>query len=183
MFSEHLTRWQFLGIGVAVADRPEGPFVDALGRPLIDKFRNGAQPIDPFVFRDDDGQHYLYYGGWRHCNVVRLSPDLLALVPFADGTTFKDITPADYVEGPFVFKRDGKNYSPDFAAVARAFGVDGVRIESAQQFRPAFEHAIASGKPVVIDVAMMNEPVPTAGHWNINAIYSPDKMVSHVAVA
>jgi acetolactate synthase-1/2/3 large subunit len=82
-----------------------------------------------------------------------------------------------------VVKRDVKNYSPDFAAVARAFGIDGVHIESAQQFKPAFEHAIASGRPVVIDVAMMNEPVPTAGHWNINEIYSPDKAVSHVAVA
>jgi acetolactate synthase-1/2/3 large subunit len=53
----------------------------------------------------------------------------------------------------------------------------------AQQFKPAFEHAVSSGRPVVIDVAMMNEPVPTAGHWNINEIYSPDKAVSHVAVA
>lgn len=44
------------GIGVAVADGPQGPFVDALGKPLVDKFHNGAQPIDPFVFRDDDGQ-------------------------------------------------------------------------------------------------------------------------------
>ena len=43
------------GIGVAVADRPEGPFKDYLGKPLIDKFHNGAQPIDQFVFRDDDG--------------------------------------------------------------------------------------------------------------------------------
>jgi len=82
-----------------------------------------------------------------------------------------------------VFKRNGKSYSPDFAAVARAFGVDGVRIESAAQFRPALEAAVASGRPVVIDVAMMNEPVPTAGHWNINEIYSPDKEVSHVAIA
>lgn len=98
------------GIGVAVADRPEGPFADAIGRPLIDRFHNGAQPIDPFVFRDDDGTHYLYYGGWKHCNVVRLAPDLVSLVPFDDGTTFKEITPANYVEGPFVFKRHGKYY-------------------------------------------------------------------------
>ena len=47
------------GIGVAVSDRPEGPFKDAIGKPLIDAFHNGAQPIDQFVFRDDDGQHYL----------------------------------------------------------------------------------------------------------------------------
>jgi beta-xylosidase len=98
------------GIGVAVAERPEGPFTDALGRPLIDRFHNGAQPIDPFVFRDDDGQHYLYYGGWRHCNVVRLTPDLLGLTPFPGSVLFKDITPASYVEGPFVFKRRGKYY-------------------------------------------------------------------------
>ena len=98
------------GIGVAVADRPKGPFVDALGKPLVDKFHNGAQPIDPFVFRDDDGQHYLYYGGWRHCNVARLTADLVGLAPFPDGMTFKDITPASYVEGPFVFKRQGKYY-------------------------------------------------------------------------
>ncbi len=98
------------GIGVAVADRPAGPFRDALGKPLIGRFQNGAQPIDPFVFRDDDGQHYLYYGGWRRCNVTRLAPDLLSLEPFADGSVFKDITPEHYVEGPFVFKRGGRYY-------------------------------------------------------------------------
>jgi beta-xylosidase len=98
------------GIGVAVADRPEGPYRDALGKPLIDKFHNGAQPIDQFVFRDDDGQHYMYYGGWRHCNVTRLADDLLSLVPLDDGQLFKEITPERYVEGPFVFKRDGRYY-------------------------------------------------------------------------
>jgi hypothetical protein len=98
------------GIGVAVADRPSGPFVDALGKPLVDKFHNGAQPIDPYVFRDDDGQYYLYYGGWRHCNVARMRPDMKALLPFPDGTVFKEITPANYVEGPFVFRRQGHYY-------------------------------------------------------------------------
>ncbi|MFA6128652.1 MAG: glycoside hydrolase family 43 protein [Bacteroidales bacterium] len=98
------------GIGVAVADEPEGPYRDAIGKPLINSFHNGAQPIDQFVFRDDDGQFYLYYGGWRHCNVVRLSPDLLNIESFPDGETFKEITPEKYVEGPFVFKRSGKYY-------------------------------------------------------------------------
>jgi beta-xylosidase len=41
------------GIGVAIADKPSGPFKDYLGKPLIDQFHNGAQPIDQFVFRDD----------------------------------------------------------------------------------------------------------------------------------
>ena len=66
------------GIGVAVAERPAGPFKDYLGQPLIDRFHNGAQPIDQFVFKDRDGQHYMIYGGWRHCNIARLRDDQAA---------------------------------------------------------------------------------------------------------
>lgn len=98
------------GIGVAVADKPEGPFKDALGKPLISKIVNKAQPIDQFVFRDDDGQYYMYYGGWRHCNVVKLTDDLLSLKPFEDGEIYKEVTPEKYVEGPFMLKRNGKYY-------------------------------------------------------------------------
>ena len=98
------------GIGVAVADSPAGPFRDALGKPLIDQIVNGAQPIDQFVFRDDDGTYYMYYGGWGHCNMVRLAPDLLSVVPFDDGTIYREVTPKDYTEGPFMFKRQGKYY-------------------------------------------------------------------------
>lgn len=98
------------GIGVAVAAKPEGPFRDLLGKPLINQIRNGAQPIDQFVFRDRDGQDYLIYGGWSHCNIVRLKPDFTGLLPFPDGTTFKEITPEHYVEGPCMFLKDGKYY-------------------------------------------------------------------------
>jgi beta-xylosidase len=98
------------GIGVAVADRPEGPFKDYLGQPLIDRFHNGAQPIDQFVFKDRDGQHYLIYGGWRHCNIARLRDDFRGFEPFPDASTFKEITPEGYVEGPFMFLKDGKYY-------------------------------------------------------------------------
>jgi beta-xylosidase len=125
---------QLGGIGVAVSDRPAGPFKDAIGKPLIGAFHNGAQPIDQFVFRDDDGQHYLYYGGWGHCNVVRLGDDLISLKPFADGTTYKEITPPGYVEGSFVVKRKGVYYlmwseggwtGPDYS-VAYAMGLSPV---------------------------------------------------------
>jgi beta-xylosidase len=99
------------GIGVAVSDRPGGPFKDALGHPLIGQIHNGAQPIDQMVFQDDDGQFYMYYGGWQHANVVRLAPDLLSVIPFADGTTYKEITPDPaYVEGSFMVKRKGVYY-------------------------------------------------------------------------
>ena len=82
-----------------------------------------------------------------------------------------------------VFPKDASiaEQKPDYAAIARAYGVDGVRIRSAAEFRPALEAAIASGRPTVIDVAMINNPTPTSGHWNILDIYSPDRHVSHVS--
>ena len=121
---------QIGGIGVAVSDHPAGPFVDALGKPLIGKFYNKAQPIDQFIFHDTDGSFYLYYGGWKHCNVVKMRNDLLSISKFEDGETYKEITPQNYVEGPFVFKRKGKYYlmwseggwtGPDYS-VAYAIG-------------------------------------------------------------
>ena len=98
------------GIGVAVADSPEGPYKDYLGEPLIDKFHNGAQPIDQFAFKDTDGQYYLFYGGWGHCNITKLKDDFTGFIPFQDGKVFKEITPENYVEGPFMFLRNGKYY-------------------------------------------------------------------------
>lgn len=101
---------QMGGIGVAVSDDPAGPFTDALGKPLIGSFENGAQPIDQFVYRDTDGSFYMYYGGWGHCNVVMLEDDLLSLRQFENGEYYREVTPDNYVEGPFMFRRQGKYY-------------------------------------------------------------------------
>lgn len=43
--------------GVAIADRPEGPFI-----PQPDPIR-GSYSIDMCVFKDDDGEYYMYFGG------------------------------------------------------------------------------------------------------------------------
>ncbi|WFU40013.1 thiamine pyrophosphate-binding protein [Bradyrhizobium sp. CB82] len=40
--------------------------------------------------------------------------------------------------------------NPDFAMYAKAFGGHGERIEQTQEFRPAFERALASGKPAIL---------------------------------
>ena len=121
---------QLGGIGVARARQPGGPFKDYLGKPLVDKFHNGAQPIDQFVFKDRDGSYYLIYGGWRHCNIAKLNDTFTGLIPFADGSTFREITPQGYVEGAFMFIKDGRYYfmwseggwtGPDYA-VAYATG-------------------------------------------------------------
>ncbi|GEM_PF-2504714 len=100
---------QYGGIGVAVADRPEGPYKDLIGKPLIDQFWNAAQPIDQYVFTYK-GDWYMVYGGWGRCNLVKLAPDFKSLVPFEDGRIWRDMTPKNYVEGSVMFERKGKWY-------------------------------------------------------------------------
>jgi len=50
------------------------------------------------------------YGGWQHCNIARLKDDFTGFLPLADGKVFKEITPKNYVEGPLMFRRQGKYY-------------------------------------------------------------------------
>lgn len=71
-----------------------------------------------------------------------------------------------------VFERGpGESYSPDFALYGRACGADGYAVASADEFATALAKAVGARRPAVIDVPMVNEPVPTPGHWNINDIY------------
>lgn len=96
-------------IGVAVSDRPTGPFVDAIGKALIinemtTDMKYGWDDIDPTIFIDDDGQAYLYWGNGS-CKWVKLKTNMIEM----DGpiTTFK---PLHYIEGPWVYKRNGLYY-------------------------------------------------------------------------
>lgn len=98
------------GIGIAVADKPEGPFTDYLGKPLINQFYNKAQPIDQCVIQDKDGQWYIIYGGWGRCNIAKLANDFTSIVPFANGSIVQEITPKGYVEGPTMFIKNGRYY-------------------------------------------------------------------------
>lgn len=98
---------QYGGLEMAVADSPAGPFRGYLGQPLVDRFVNGAQPIDAHFFKDEDGTVYLYWGGWKHCNVAVMNEAMDGFVPFPDGSFCRQITPPDYVEGPCMLKKDG----------------------------------------------------------------------------
>jgi len=58
--------------------------------------------------------------------------------------------------------------------------VESVRIESAEEFKPAMERAMKvnrEGRPFLIDAPMENIVVPTPGCWNINDIYRPNEYV------
>lgn len=87
--------------GVAVADRPEGPYHDAV--------RLHVDGIDPSVFIDDDGQAYLYWGQFS-AHVAKLNDDLLSI----DESTIKDGILTEethhFHEGSSVRKINGKYY-------------------------------------------------------------------------
>jgi DUF1680 family protein len=92
-----------VGIGVLVADSPYGPFKDPIGKPLI---KNSIADIDPAILIDDDGQAYLYWGN-PHLYWVKLNEDMISY----SGEIQKDpTTPANYQEGPWVWKRNGYYY-------------------------------------------------------------------------
>jgi len=76
-----------------------------------------------------------------------------------------------------VFKKDGKQYNPEWADVAKAYGVRSKKIIKVSEFKEVFKKALESSQPYLIDVPMENIPVPTDGVWNINDIYSPKKNV------
>lgn len=82
-----------------------------------------------------------------------------------------------------VFENEAGPVTTDFGAVARAYGVEGISLESAADFGPALTKAIELNRPVVIDVPMVNVPTPTSGHWNIMDIYSPGAGIHHAATS
>jgi acetolactate synthase I/II/III large subunit len=68
--------------------------------------------------------------------------------------------------------RNGELVSPDFAALGRACGADGYPVEAPDDLRARLEVAVGNRRPAVIDIPMVNEPVPTPGYWNITDIYA-----------
>ncbi|RXK61561.1 carbohydrate-binding protein [Lacibacter luteus] len=88
-------------IGVAVADKPEGPYIPQ-ETPI-----KGVRGIDPNVFIDNDGQAYLYwsagniYGAKLKANMLELDSEVKIL---------GDLPTKGLKEGPYVFERNGIYY-------------------------------------------------------------------------
>ncbi|MFC8848287.1 MULTISPECIES: glycoside hydrolase family 43 protein [unclassified Micromonospora] len=98
----------WMDIGVAVGDTPLGPFTDAKGGPLIsDSTPNSSGlNIDPTVFVDDDGQAYIYWGGYWGVRAAKLKPNMIEL----DGAVVTPQGLTNYWEAPWMFKRNGLYY-------------------------------------------------------------------------
>lgn len=96
-------------IGVAVSDRPYGPFHDPLGKALVTRQTPGVVEsrslIDPCVFTDDDGAAYLVFGQ-NEVNIVRLNENMIS---FSD--TVRQIRGVDhFFEAVWMHKYNGKYY-------------------------------------------------------------------------
>lgn len=69
---------------------------------------------------------------------------------------------------------DGKPYNPDFVAMARAYGAEGVRVERAEEIGPSLVKALASGRPYVLDVITTQRPkLRASGFWGANQYLMP----------
>lgn len=120
------------GIGVAMAERPEGPYKDALGKPLLTNKDCFASThswacIDPSVFLDDDGQAWLFWGN-RHCYYAKLKESMIEI----DGEVrLMNFEGFNFTESPWVHKYKGKYYLsyaidfPEKIAYAMADKIDG----------------------------------------------------------
>ncbi|KAL2203156.1 xylosidase/arabinosidase [Sarocladium strictum] len=90
-----------MAIGVGVSDKIEGPYRDAIGKPLVENCQ-----IDPTVYIDDGGQAYLYWGN-PDLTYVKLNADMIS---YSGG--IQKVTPSNggYQEGPWFYKRGSLYY-------------------------------------------------------------------------
>ncbi|SMP53762.1 family 43 glycosylhydrolase [Fibrobacter sp. UWB10] len=98
-------------VNVAVSDKKEGPFKDALnGKHLAGP---NWDYIDPTVFIDDDGQAWLYWGNPKlyYCPLKENMIECASDIKVSDMSTFN----GKYTEGPWIHKR-GKKYYMIYAA-------------------------------------------------------------------
>ncbi|HLS45104.1 MAG TPA: thiamine pyrophosphate-binding protein [Ornithinicoccus sp.] len=103
-------------------------------------------------------------------------PVIFVVMNNASHGTISDLQSSSYGRsyGCDFVDREGKPYSPDFAALGAACGLDGYRVERPEDLQKHLRAALENRRPAVIDVPMVNEPVPTPGHWNIKDIYRGD---------
>lgn len=172
-------------IGVAVADKPEGPYRDALGKALLTKEEINApnQVIDPDVFQDPaTGKYYLYWGN-SYLWMAELADDMVSFVP----GTMRELIPKarigeyHYLEGTHVFERDGLYYftwSENITRSAR-YCVRYLISESPTEF-------VRNGKPAKVEEQVILQQDPSlqifgTGHHSVINVPGTDTwyMVYH----
>ena len=100
-FPANIKTGRGFGIGVAIAEKPEGPYI-----PEKEPIAN-VRGIDPSVFIDKDGQAYIYYS-LNRIFAASLKDNMTELA--SEPVVLGDLPTRGLVEGPFFFERSGKYY-------------------------------------------------------------------------
>ena len=120
------------GIGVAVSDRPEGPYKDAIGKPLLTKDDCFASKhrwacIDPSVFVDNNGVAWLFWGNGQ-CYYAKLKDNMIEIDGEIKQVLFDGF---EFEEASWVHKYNNKYYLsyasglPEKIAYAMADNIEG----------------------------------------------------------
>jgi hypothetical protein len=88
-------------VGVGVSENVAGPFMDPLGKELV---QTAASDIDPTVFIDEDDQAYMYWGNGT-LQYVTLNEDMIS---YSGDPTTVDLP--GFTEGPWLYKRESLYY-------------------------------------------------------------------------
>ena len=91
-------------IGVAIGEKPEGPFIPE------PNYIAGIYGIDPTVLIAKDGKAYIYWANDRVIYGAQLKPNMLELATLPVPIKIKGIGNGKFIEGPFVFERNGQYY-------------------------------------------------------------------------
>lgn len=98
--------WDHCGVGVAVADKIEGPYTDH-GKLFTSREVGVYNSIDPHLFVEDDGRLFLSWGSYGGgLFAIELSPDGLSIKP---GAQKVQLTSPDF-EGCMIHKHNGYYY-------------------------------------------------------------------------
>lgn len=156
-------------IGVAVSDRPTGPFKDAISKPLVYTGKMGD--IDPTVYIDDDGQAYLYWGNGKVC-YVKLNEDMISydkemgIVELdMNKEQFEYLERNDpnrantlFEEGPWLYKRNGLYYMiyaaggiPEYIAYSTASSFNGPWTYRDVIMNKGYEDLAFTNHPGIVD--------------------------------
>jgi acetolactate synthase I/II/III large subunit len=152
--------WASSGVlGAVAAERPGGGPAAGPARPAVVLTGDGAFNMVSGILAT--AVEYQLPAVW-----VILNNHELGIERKGSGTAFSRAHPWYR----FTRRDTGEPYNPDYSALAAANGADGVRVEKAGEFGPALAHAVRSGRPWVIDVAI-DLTVPTFFTEGIDRAY------------
>ena len=133
-----------------------------------------ARPEQPAVCVTSDGSFMMFPGAVATATEYDIPAIWVIMNNYTIGV-IRDLQ-RFYMDGreigtSFVKQSTGEFWNPDFAAMAESMGALGLTVDQPSDLGSAFETALASGRPAVIDVKVNRDTaVPLIGTWHFAPI-------------